>query len=248
MRSISLLGPKEVMMWCLDLVLPPRCVLSGEIVADPGSLSSQAWQSLRFITAPFCQTCGYPFEFATENTAQCALCLSDPPPFASARSALVYDEASRDLILKFKHGDHLQVIPSLIPMLQRVGAQTLKTVDVIVPVPLHRWRLLKRRYNQAALLAWGLAKVSAGVCVPDGLLRVRATPPQGHKRARDRIANVKRAFTPNPKRMAKLNGKSILLVDDVFTTGATLRECAKTLLKAGAREVHVMTLARVVKE
>lgn len=231
----------------IDLVLPPRCVLSGEIVASPGTLSPEAWQSLRFITAPFCQTCSHPFEFTVESTSQCAACLADPPPFASARAALAYDDASRDLILKFKHGDHLQAIPSLIPMMLRAGAEPLERADLVVPVPLHRWRLLKRRYNQAALLAWGLSRARGKTCLPDALLRIRATPPQGHKRARDRAANVKRAFVPHLKYRATIAGKSVLLVDDVFTTGATLRECAQVLLKAGAREVHVLTVARVLK-
>ncbi len=234
-------------MWCIDLILPPRCVLSGEVVATPGTLSPESWQSLRFITAPFCRTCGYPFEFSMEGDSQCALCLSDPPPFASMRAVLVYDDSSRNLILKFKHGDHLQAVASLIPMMLRAGAESLDSVDLVVPVPLHRWRLLKRRYNQAALLAWGLAKARGKTCLPDALLRIRATPPQGHKRARDRAANVRRAFVPHPKHMDAIAGKSILLVDDVFTTGSTLRECAQTLLKSGARDVHVLTVARVLK-
>ena len=247
MRSFSFLKPQKWIMQGLDLVLPPRCVLSGEVVAHSGTLSPEAWQSLRFITAPFCQTCSYPFEFETENTYHCAACLSDPPPFATARAVLAYDAASRDLVLKFKHGDHLQAVPSLVPMMLRAGAEALAQADMIIPVPLHRWRFLKRRYNQAALLAWGLAKASGRACLPDGLLRVRATPPQGHKRARDRVANVKRAFVPNPRHLAALAGTSVVLVDDVFTTGATLRECAQVLLKAGAREVHVLTIARVLK-
>ena len=231
----------------VDLVLPPRCVLSGAVVESHGTLSPEGWQSLRFIAAPFCPTCAYPFEFAREGVSQCGPCLSDPPPFASARAALAYDDASRDLILKFKHGDHLQAVPSIIPMLLRAGADSLEKTDLVIPVPLHRWRLLKRRYNQAALLAWGLAKASGRPCTADALLRVRSTPPQGHRRAKDRAANVKRAFALHPRHASALTGKSVLLVDDVFTTGATLRECAKTLLEAGAREVHVLTVARVLK-
>jgi ComF family protein len=118
---------------------------------------------------------------------------------------------------------------------------------MIVPVPLHRWRLLKRRYNQAALLAWGLARETGKTCLPEALIRIRQTPPQGHKRARDRVANVKRAFAVNPRDAERLAGRSVLLVDDVFTTGATLRECAQTLLGAGVRDVHVLTVARVLR-
>lgn len=241
-KYFSLLG-----RWLVDLVLPPRCLVSGEIVGHAGTLSPAAWQALRFIAAPYCRTCSYPFEFETENTHQCAACLADPPPFAAARAALAYDDASRDIILKFKHGDQLQAVPTLVPMLLRAGAESVGVADLIVPVPLHRWRLLRRRYNQAALLAWGLAREGGKACIPDALLRLRATPPQGHKRARDRAANVKRAFAINPAHVDAVRGRTVLLVDDVYTTGATLRECAACLLKGGAASVHVLTIARVVK-
>jgi ComF family protein len=238
---------RKILRGLLDTALPPRCILSGEIVALPGTLSPGAWQSLRFISPPCCQTCGYPFDFAIENTTLCAACLADPPPFASARSVLVYDDASRDLILKFKHADQLQAVPTLVPMLARAGAQGLDQAEVIIPVPLHRWRFLKRRYNQAALLAWGVSRSVRKPCIPDALLRIRPTPSQGHKRARDRAENVRKAFAVNPRHQGALAGQSVMLVDDVYTTGATLRECAATLIKAGAREVHILTVARVVR-
>ncbi len=238
----------SLLMKVIDLVLPPRCVLTGDIVAVPGTLAPEAWQTLRFISPPFCQTCSYPFDFEVENTAQCAACLAEPPPFASARAALAYDDASRDIILKFKHADHLQAISTLIPMMARAGGDALGTVEVIVPVPLHRWRLLRRRYNQAALLAWGVARQTGKPCFPDALIRTRATVSQGKMKALDRVKNVKGAFTVHPKHESALTGKGVLLVDDVFTTGATLKECAKVLLGAGAREVHVLTIARVVRE
>lgn len=232
-------------MKIIDLVLPPRCVLSGEIVAAPGTLSPAAWEKLRFIAPPFCASCGYPFEFQTEISSLCGPCLTERPNFTSARAALVYDDASRDLILKFKHADHLQAAPTLTPMMLRAGADLLDRADVIVPVPLHRWRLLARRYNQAALLAMGLARATGKPAIPDALIRTRATPSQGHKKARDRAANVRKAFALHPKR--SVSGKVVVLVDDVFTTGSTVSECTKALLQGGAAEVHVLTVARVVR-
>lgn len=240
-------GPKALFTKLVDLALPPRCVMTGGIVAMPGTLSPEAWQTLRFISPPFCQTCAYPFDFEIENTAQCGACLADPPPFASARAALAYDDSSRDLVLKFKHADHLQAIPTLVPMMIRAGADYVGAVDVIVPVPLHRWRLLKRRYNQAALLAWGLARQAGKTCIPDALIRTRATLSQGHMKAREREKNVSRAFSIHPKHKESIAGKRVLLVDDVFTTGATLKECAKILLESGVKEVHVLTIARVIR-
>lgn len=238
---------KPVWLKIIDLILPPRCVLSGEIVAEQGSLAPKAWQSLRFLSAPYCAVCGYPFEFEVEKSALCAGCVARPPVFTTARAALAYDDASRSLILKFKHGDHLQAIPTLIPMLRRAGVEMLDRADLLVPVPLHRWRLLGRRYNQAALLAWGLGRASGIAVLPDGLLRVRATVSQGRMKSADRARNIRRAFRVPDQNRAKIAGKVIVLVDDVFTTGATAEECAKTLFRAGAAEVHVLAIARVVR-
>jgi ComF family protein len=238
---------KSLWIKVIDKVLPPRCIVSGEIVAAQGTLSPAVWQTLKFITPPLCAACGYPFEFEAEENSLCAVCLADTPPFISARSALAYDDASRELILKFKHGDHLQAVPTLVGMMMRTGGEALASAEVIVPVPLHRWRLLRRRYNQAALLAWGLAREMGKVCLPDGLLRMRHTPSQGHLKAKDRAQNVKKAFAINPRHSSMIEGKTVLLVDDVFTTGATVRECTKTLLEAGAAEVHVLAVARVLR-
>lgn len=240
---------KSIFMKGIDIILPPRCIVSGEIVSAQGMLSPAAWQELRFISAPFCALCGMPFEFdsavGVEDGAHCAVCLDDPPPFARARAALVYDDSSRGIILKFKHADHLHAVPTLVPMMMRMAADMIVDADLIVPVPLHRWRLLRRRYNQAALLAIGLARTAEKRCLPDALIRTRSTPPQGHRRAKDRAANVRRAFAVNPRH--DMRGLKVLLIDDVYTTGSTLRECTKTLLDAGAMRVDVLTIARVLK-
>lgn len=229
----------------IDLILPPRCIVSGEIVAEQGTLASRVWQDLRFITPPFCSLCGYPFEFEAGADARCGACIAEAPPFTAARSALVYDDVSRELILKFKHGDHLQAVPTLAGMMARAGGDVMDGADVIVPVPLHRWRLLRRRYNQAALLAIALSRKTGVACVPDGLLRVRATESQGHMKAKDRADNVRKAFVINPKK--SVAGKIVVLVDDVYTTGATVKECARALLQGGAEEVRILAVARVVR-
>lgn len=247
MRRNNAITRKMFVLNVIDLILPPRCIQTGEIVARQGTMDPAAWQKLNFITAPFCQTCSYPFEFNTGHESQCAACLTDPPPFASARCALAYDDASRDLILKFKHGDHLQAVPTLVPMMARAASGILSQIDLIVPVPLHRWRLLRRRYNQSALLGQGLGRETGRECIPDALLRTRPTPSQGHMKAGEREENVRNAFAVNPRHQAALQGKTVLLVDDVYTTGATLRACAKALLKGGVNAVHVLTVARVVR-
>ncbi|MDB5491822.1 MAG: comF [Micavibrio sp.] len=212
-----------------------------------GTLAAKVWQDLQFITPPYCALCGYPFAFEAGPDSRCGPCLAEAPPFAAARSVLVYDDVSRELILKFKHGDHLQAVPTLAGMMNRAGGELITGAQVIVPVPLHRWRLLRRRYNQAALLGLSLSRVTGLRCVADGLLRTRATPSQGHMKAKDRSENVRKAFTVNPRQVEAIAGRVVLLVDDVFTTGATVRECTKALLQAGAAEVRVLAVARVVR-
>lgn len=232
----------------IDAVLPPRCPFTGEIVDSAGTISPSAWAALSFIAAPYCDACGFPFEFAVPKgggETLCAACLSDRPAYKHARAALVYNDASRDFILGFKHGDQIHSVVAMVPWLKQAGADLLADADVIIPVPLHRWRLLRRRYNQAAVIGRALAKACGKTFLPDALTRTRATPTQGHLKARERAQNVKRAFAVHPKR--NLAGKKVLLVDDVYTTGATINECVKVLLKAGVAGVSVLTLARVVK-
>ncbi len=235
----------------LEWVLPARCPLTGDSVERQGMISPLAWATLRFVANPCCFACGMPLavsgEVAAEMHLKCADCLTDPPPFAQARSSLVYDDASRKLILGFKHADQTYAVKTFVPWLMRAGAEFWPAEPLLVPVPLHRWRLLRRRYNQAALLAQGLARETKQDCVPDLLLRTRATPTQGHLKAKDRAQNVRRAFSINDHHAEKVKGRTIVLIDDVLTTGATVRECADVLLKAGAASVNVLTIARAVK-
>jgi ComF family protein len=236
-----------VVMAVVDTVLPPRCVLSGEIVDRQGMLAPQIWTELSFMSAPLCACCGLPFEFEVEKGSLCGACLEDRPEYETARAALRYDDLSRRLILGFKHGDQMQAVVAFMPWLKAAGAEMLKEADFLVPVPLHRWRLFRRRYNQAAVLAHYLAKDTGLPVMMDAMMRVRATPPQGHLSAKDRYKNVQRAFAVNSARASAIKGKTIILMDDVYTTGATVRECTKALLKAGAAKVHVLCVARVVK-
>ena len=235
----------------INLILPPRCAFNGEIFDSPGTVSPKAWATLSFITAPCCDACGFPFAFSTPDEQSgkmfCGPCLKDRPNFTRARAALVYDDTSRDFILGFKHGDRTQNVVTMLPWLKQAGADILADADLLIPVPLHRWRLLKRRYNQAALMAAALGRSSRKKFIVDGLLRVRATPTQGHLNAGERRQNVRKAFIVHPKRASRIQGKNILLIDDVYTTGATVRECAAALLATGAARVDVLTLARVVR-
>ncbi len=234
----------------IDMILPPRCIVSGDIVDTQGMLSAEAWSRLNFISEPQCNRCGFPFDFddgAINEGNICLGCSKSPPKYNKARSALVYDDASRDIILGFKHGDQTQSVPTFIPWLMRSGGAILEVSDYIIPVPLHRTRLIKRRFNQAGLIAQYLSKEAHVPVMLDGLLRHRSTQTQGHLNTVERKKNVKNAFTVNPKQREKLKNKKVLLIDDVYTTGATVEECTKALMKLGVADVNILTLARVVK-
>ena len=257
LQRARILG-KHILKWGLDIILPPRCPVNGDIVPIVGAISPRAWRDLTFITAPYCKCCGIPF--AIDNPADhaadtlqpadylCAVCLTTPRPFDQAKSLLVYNDGSRKMILAFKHGDALHLHTTLAPLLAKVGRDFLKADAIIIPVPLHWLRLVKRRYNQAAVLGIEIGKLSGITSWPDALIRTRHTPPQGHKGAKDRHQNVSGAFDINPSYATKLSGHDIILVDDVFTTGATLEECAKVLKAAGAKSVNILTVARVTKD
>lgn len=197
---------------------------------------------MRFIDAPQCALCGAPFDLPVEEGTLCGACLAQTPFFDGARAAFLYDDASKGLVLRFKHADHLHLAPALGAWIIRAGTPFWEKTDVIAPVPLHRWRLMRRRYNQAALLAKEAGKKTKVPVVVDLLSRVRATESQGHKNKQERIDNLKGAFAL--KIGYDVAGKTVTLIDDVMTTGATAEACAKTLKKQGASKVYVVTLAR----
>jgi ComF family protein len=231
----------------VDVILPPRCVVTGDAVERQGMIAPAAWQALDFIAEPFCALCGLPFDFEADAGALCVECLDERPPFASARAALKYNDASRALILGFKHADKTHIVRAFVPWLRRIGGSTLESADYILPVPLHYWRLVSRRYNQSALMAEALAQETKIPYWSGALKRIRATPSQGHLGYDERAKNVRGAFALHARYAEKIKGKNIILVDDVYTTGSTVRECAKALLKSGAGQVHVLALARVVR-
>ncbi|MDB5367931.1 MAG: amidophosphoribosyltransferase [Rhodospirillales bacterium] len=230
--------------WGLDLVLPPSC-LGCRVAIDRPGLCASCWRRLTFLAPPWCACCGLPFEQTLEQGAICGGCAGAPPEFDRARAALAYDDTSRPLLLAFKHGDRLEGVAIFAAWLAAVLRDRLDEIDLIAPVPLHRWRLWSRRYNQAAELARALGRRTGLACDPRLLLRKRATPSQGGLSAAGRRRNVAGAFAL--RHGADIAGRRVLLVDDVFTTGATLDACARALRRAGAARVECVALARVIR-
>ena len=223
----------------LDLVLP-QTGLDGEAAQSPG-LGAQAWNRIAFLSDPVCDGCGAPFEY--DIGARCGACLAKPRAFGRARAACLYDQHSRGLILQLKHADRPEIGALFARWLNRAAADLLAEADLIAPIPLHRSRLFKRRYNQAAEIARPLSRLSGVRYLPDALERRRPTASQGGKSAQGRARNVAAAFAaPRPERV---KGKRVLLIDDVLTTGATAQACARALLVAGAISVDLAVVARV---
>ena len=232
----------------LNLIFPPLCVSCRMRVGEAHSLCAVCWNAISFIEGPLCSCCGSPFDVDPGSDTLCAACLARPHDFTRARSLFRYDDSSKPLILAFKHGDRLDHAPAFARWLERTGRPLFSDADLLVPVPLHRWKLWRRRYNQAAVIAEGLARIAGLAHDPLALEKSRSTKSQGEMpSAKARRRNVMSAFRVPPAKADRVRGRKILLVDDVFTTGATLNACARALKRAGAARVDALTLARVVR-
>lgn len=232
----------------LDFVFPPLCAACRAPVAEAHHLCAGCWAKINFLSDPVCFICGFPFEFDAGTETVCAGCRQHPPVFDRARALMRYDPGSRDPLLALKRADRLDLVPAFARWLASAGRELVAPCDVIIPVPLHRWRLWHRRFNQSALIARALGRLTRKPVDCLVLVRARATPSQGDMpSAGARRRNVQGAFRVDPARRERLRGKSVLLVDDVLTTGATVEACARTLKRAGAARVFVLALARVVR-
>lgn len=230
-----------------DLVWPQRSLISHDRHGGSGALSPEEFAALRFITPPVCRRCSLPVEIDLGPETICAACSARPPSWQEARAALEYDAVSRRPILDLKRAGRRDGLKVMGAWMAAAGADLIETAEVCVPVPLHYRRLAARGYNQAAWLAQAACRGRGlPVCV-DALKRTRHTPTQGGLSARARRRNMAGAFAVRRSRRARIDGRCVLLVDDVLTTGATLAACSRALLAAGAARVDVLVLARVVR-
>jgi ComF family protein len=217
-------------------------------VTEAHNFCARCWGRIAFLSDPLCIVCGFPFEFDVDAATLCAACQQRLPAFDVARSLMRYDDASRDPLLALKRADRLDLAPAFARWALAARRDLIAQADVIVPVPLHRWRLWQRRFNQSALIARAIGRLAKKPVSFLALVRTRATPSQGNMpSAAARRRNVQGAFRVPPGRTGELRGKRVLLIDDVFTTGSTIEACARALKRAGATRVLVLTLARVVR-
>ncbi len=228
----------------VDRLLPPCCPLCRSLTADGGALCAACWSTIRFIERPYCERLGTPFPFDLGEGTLSAGAIADPPAYDRARAVARFEGAGRDLVHMLKYDDHVELARLMAPMMVRAGRDLLAGRPLLLPVPLHPTRLWRRRFNQSALLAREIARLSALPCDTGLLRRTRRTPRQVGLDRKGRADNVRGAFAlAKPER---LRGRDVLLVDDVLTTGATVEAATRTLRRAGAARVDVLVFARVV--
>jgi len=232
----------------VDWVYPPRCPVCGAAIGRQTGLCADCWSTLTIPGEPACATCGGPLAgSAVEAAARCAPCLLRPPRHDGIAAGTIYGDTSRKLVLAYKHGRRI----ALAPMLARLICARLPPLDgdwLVVPVPLHRWRLWRRGFNQAALLAREVAHARGARLAVDALVRRKATPMLGGLGRNARARALSGALALNPRRAAQVHGANVVLVDDVLTSGATTDACVAVLKRAGAAKVIVACFARVLSE
>jgi ComF family protein len=233
--------------FALDIALPTQCVACREPVDGEG-VCAQCWAKLSFIAKPYCPRLGIPFVYDPGPELLSMEAIANPPAYRRARAAVRYDDVARTLVHALKYHDRTDLAPTMGRWMTRAGSELLDEADVLVPVPLHWRRAWGRRYNQSGALAREIGRQSGAKVATEALRRVRPTEQQiGLSRAQ-RAANVQGAFKVAPDRAADIQGRRVVLIDDVLTSGATTDACARALLRAKAAEVDVLVFARVVAD
>lgn len=239
----------DFLLRIINLFLPPRCIKCGKVLSSENGLCEDCFNEVGFISHPYCSRCGHPFEKAVAGKKEllCGSCAQDKKsPFRMNRSAVRYDDSSKPLVLAFKFMDKTDNAKIFARWLKIAGEDIFKSgADVIIPVPLHYLRLVKRRYNQSALLAGELSKITGIAVDYSSVVKHKSTKPQVEFSGHARHKNVKGAFSV--RHPEKIRGKRVVLIDDVMTTGSTLKECALVLRKAGVLSVDTLTVARVCR-
>jgi len=233
----------------LRLVYPPRCILCGTLVDSDFGLCGPCWRDTPFAAGLVCGTCGTPLPGdGDDEQAICDDCLATARPWSMGRAAMLYRDNARRLVLALKHGDRQDVVRPATLWLARAARPLLTDDMLIAPVPLHWTRMLRRRFNQSALLARALARHLGLPDCPDLLRRTTRTPPLDGMGAETRFRTLAGTIAVSPARAGAVRGRTVLLVDDVMTSGATLAASALACLDGGARDVRVLVLARVARD
>jgi ComF family protein len=229
----------------LDFLYPPTCLACPAFIQAPDLFCAHCWQRMPFITQPVCERLGVPLPVDYGGPLVSVRAMADPPVFGRARSVALYDGAARDLVHQLKYADRLDLVPPMARLMARSGRPLFADNPVLVPVPMHRWRFLWRHFNQSALLAAEIGRISETEVLFHALRRVRRTRPQPGLTRSERASNLQGAFKVDGPEALFVQGRAVVLVDDVLTSGATANACARALLKAGAKSVDLLCFACV---
>lgn len=235
--------------YVLDLALPPRCIICGTQDVDSVNFCLSCWKDLILLADDRCNGCGLKLEPELGHSIPadlCPLCATHPPAYRRINAATLYEDNSAAVALKLKYGKKTGVAKQMARLMQRHLPSDANDWT-LVPVPLHRWRLWQRGFNQAALLTQHLARESGAIVVPDALIRIKRTRSLGHMDGDARHRELANAIRPHPRRAGHIIGRKVIVVDDVVTSGATSSACVRALLDMGAQEVRILCWARVIR-
>lgn len=235
-----------VLNWPARILFPPICAGCRRHVFEPGVLCGACWSKLKFLERPWCPVMGTPFLHEMGDGFLSAEAIADPPPFERARASVIYGGVAREMVQGLKYHDRTDLAPWMARWMMRTGSELVADADLIVPVPLHWRRFVRRKFNQSAELGRTISRQSGVPLVPDALKRVKLTRQQVGLERKEREDNVRSAFRVPPEAEIAIAGRRVLLIDDVYTTGATVGAATKALRKSGAAAVDVLTFARVL--
>lgn len=236
-----------IFTYIYQLIYPENCLGCGILLKNTTSICAKCNQELYFIQKPFCPILGLPMPRNALPNSVSFEALIEPPPFSRARSVFRHSGLVRKLIASLKYQDRLDLIPIFVNFLNIAGAELIKDCDIIVPIPLHYKRFFFRHYNQSSELAKLLAKRTNKKFEPIILKRIKNTKPQTSLVKKDRLINMKKVFICNSKKLSIVKNKNILLIDDVYTTGSTIKAACKALKKAKVRNIDVLTISNSYK-
>ncbi|WP_417622431.1 ComF family protein [Parasphingorhabdus sp.] len=231
----------------VDFALPPRCPICGVTVDADHRFCLSCWRQLDFLAKPWCVACGLPLPFDHSDNSLCGICLTDRPIHDGVRAVVRYDDRSSLIAMRLKYGSRLGLARLIAEHMQKFASECSDNA-VIVPVPLHRSRLWHRGFNQSVLIGRELARCTGIEMDYSAIIRSQITPPLRGMTSKQRWKTVNRAFAWGPGAQTNIAGKSVLLVDDVYTSGSTSNACARMLKKAGAVKVLVFCWARVIRD
>lgn len=231
-------------------IFPPQCLVCGSLVAEYDAVCGHCWADISFINRPFCEICSTPFEYEIDGGDLCGECSAAAPPYLRARSATIYNRQIAKIIFDLKYYDNIQVSKFLAKIMVRAASDIIDSIDIIVPVPLHKKRLRHRKFNQSAILARDFASITKKQSIVDFLFRTRNSRPQAKLKGRDRKNNLESAFEVSPKYLRNIDryrDKSYAIIDDVMTTGTTIRRCVAAMREHGINKIYIITVAKTVK-